>query len=143
MQLNPYKFAYVEWRDSQIGPQEWHTINERDNYCPVITSIGHVIEDNYDHIILYGSVIHYRDSDQKLAGCGSITIPKDCIIYKNELLLSTLDVNPLTPPRPVYFEGEKIADSETNDHPKASTIQDAVDNYLRGSLKFPQPKRYE
>jgi len=74
-----YPLKIVEWVDSTISRHTWHYIHEQPKFAAKIVTVGHVVEENDDHITLYGTVSYNLETDEPPEGNGGITIPKGCI----------------------------------------------------------------
>jgi hypothetical protein len=69
-----YDLVFIEWVDSR-ATHGWSTVDEIENTCVIVQSVGWKILENEELIVISG---HYGKPPQPQF-CGVMTIPKCCI----------------------------------------------------------------
>lgn len=80
------KLLLVEWIDSHAG-RGWRSLDEVERCCEILhcRSVGFVVKETKDCIMLAGSISGERNRDIGLCACGDITIPKRAIVRRTTL----------------------------------------------------------
>ena len=81
-----HKVEVVRWQDSRGAGPTW-TLNEfaRHSVC-VIESVGVVVEENVEFLVIAPHISY--DSDDDYQYCGEMTIPKVCVLDRRVLQAS-------------------------------------------------------
>lgn len=84
--MTPYPITYVLWSDSCVSGQgPWHSAEDLKEWLGerhLIESVGFLIFESKDHIVLAGS---RHGVDEGLRTADEMKIPKGCIIRRKRL----------------------------------------------------------
>lgn len=84
--MSEEKLIYIEWIDSRGSRAEWTHLEDMDNECCLLNSVGWVLKDT-DELI---HIVPHMGDDPK-QGCGDMVIPKCSIRTLRVLTPTSLD----------------------------------------------------
>ena len=79
-----WQIEIVEWIDPYSDDLEWTTINDIKIDLPTVYSVGHVVKETKDTLVVAHSVGRKSGSD-KAECCGMMIIPKHAIKKRRKL----------------------------------------------------------